>query len=148
MNVILLKDVEKLGYANDVVTVKPGYGRNFLIPQGMAVIANAANKEKLDAELQRIEAEENARVDEFKALAAKLDGQKLNIGAKAAESGKIFGSVTNVQLAIALEEQLGVTIPRKKIVLDSDVKELGTYSAVVKFHKEVQTPIEFEVVRE
>lgn len=148
MEIILLKDIDKLGYRHDVVKVKPGYGRNYLIPQGLAVNANAANRKKLEAILAEEEAAEAARLDEYKAIAAQLEGQTLKIGVKAGTSGKIFGSVTNVQIANALKEQLNLDIERKKIVLAEDVKELGTYSADVHLHKDVKTKVDFELVQE
>ena len=148
MEIILLKDIEKVGYKHDVVTVKNGYGRNFLIPQGMAVIANAANKKKLDVILEEIDAKEAARLDEYKDLAAKLENETLKIGVKAGTSGKIFGSVTNLQVANALAEQYQVEIERKKIVLEDNIKEVGTYEATLNLHKEVSTTINIELIAE
>ncbi len=145
MELILLKDIDNLGYKNDVVKVKNGFGRNYLIPQGVAVIANATNREKLDKILAEIEAKEAAKTDEYKALAAKLVDQKLLIAVKAGTSGKIFGSVTSVQIAQALQDQLGVEVERKKIILPESIKELGTYTANVAFSKEVSQEIEFEL---
>ena len=148
MEIILLKDVEKLGYKHDVVTVKNGYGRNYLIPQGMAVIANAANKEKLEKILADIEAKEAAKLDEYKALAEKLEGQTLKIGVKAGTSGKIFGSVTNLQVANALVEQFEAEVERKKIILDESIKQVGTYEVVLQLHKEVAATMNMELVAE
>lgn len=147
MEIILLKDIEKLGYKHDVVAVKPGYGRNYLIPQKMAVIANDTNRKKLDKILAEIDAKEQAKLDDYKKMAADIDGKTLKIGVKAGTSGKIFGSVTNVQIAQALQEQHGIEIERRKIQLE-DVKELGTYTATLNFHKEVVKDIEFELVQE
>ena len=148
MEIILLKDVEKLGYKHDVVTVKNGYGRNYLIPQGMAVIANATNKEKLEKILADIEAKEAAKLDEYKALAEKLEGQTLKIGVKAGTSGKIFGSVTNLQVANALVEQYEAEVERKKIILDESIKQVGTYEVVLQLHKEVAATMNMELVAE
>lgn len=148
MEIILLKDVEKLGYKHDVVTVKNGYGRNYLIPQGMAVIANATNKEKLEKILAEIEAKEAAKIDDYKALAEKLDGQSIKIGVKAGASGKIFGSVTNLQVANALVEQYEAEVERKKIILDENIKEVGTYEVVLQLHKEVTANMSIELVAE
>jgi large subunit ribosomal protein L9 len=148
MEIILLKDVEKLGYKHDVVTVKNGYGRNYLIPQGMAVIANATNKGKLETILADIEAKETARLDDYKALAEKMEGQTVKIGVKAGTSGKIFGSVTNLQVANALVEQYETEIERKKIILDENIKEVGTYEVVLQFHKEVSAKINIELIAE
>ena len=114
MQVILLKDIDKLGYKHDVVDVKPGYGRNYLIPQGMAKIANKLNMEALN-EIKAKEAEvEAARLAEYQEMATKLDGAVLQIGAKAGTSGKIFGSVTNVQIAAAIKEQFDLDIERRR----------------------------------
>ncbi len=148
MEVILLKSVEKLGEKHEVVTVKPGYGRNYLIPQGFAKIANAANMARLD-ELRQKEAEaEASRLVEYRAIAEKLSGQVLKIGAKAGTSGKIFGSVTNVQIAAALKEQMDLDIERKLISIPEEVKTLGTYTADIELHKEVPASVSFEVVAE
>ncbi|MCB0655582.1 MAG: 50S ribosomal protein L9 [Saprospiraceae bacterium] len=148
MELILLKDVNNLGDKHEVVTVKDGYGRNYLIPQGMAIVANAVNRRKL-AELQkREEAIETKRLDEYKAVVEQVSGKVLRIAAKAGTSGKIFGSVTNVQLAQALKDQLNVDVDRHKIHLLEDVKVLGSYKADLKLHKEVITQLAFEVVED
>ncbi|MDF1696044.1 MAG: 50S ribosomal protein L9 [Saprospiraceae bacterium] len=148
MEIILLKDVDKLGYKHDVVTVKNGYGRNYLIPQGMAVIANATNKGKLEKILADIEAKESAKIDDYKAMAEKLEGQTIKIGVKAGTSGKIFGSVTNLQIANALVEQFESEVERKKIILDENIKEVGTYEVVLQFHKEVAAKMNIELIAE
>ena len=148
MEIILLKDVEKLGYKHDVVTVKNGYGRNYLIPQRMAVIANVTNKGKLEKILSDIDAKETAHIDDYKALAEKLEGQTLKIGVKAGTSGKIFGSVTNLQVANALVEQFESEVERKKIILDENIKEVGTYEVVIKLHKEVTANMSIELIAE
>jgi large subunit ribosomal protein L9 len=148
MNVILLKDIDNLGYKHDVVTVKPGYGRNYLIPQGVAVVANAANQEKLDKILAEQDAKEAAKVDDYKALAEKLSGETLKIGVKSGTSGKIFGSVTNIQVANALKEQMELDIERKKIIMPNDIKELGTYEATIKFYKEIEAVVNLELIKE
>lgn len=147
MEIILLRDVENLGYKHDVVSVKNGYGRNYLIPQKMAVIANEPNKKKLEKILAEVEAQEQLKLDEYKKIAASLDGKTLRIGVKAGTSGKIFGSVTNVQIAQALNEQYGVDIERRKIKVE-EIKEVGTYQAVLDLHKEVRTSVDFELVAE
>lgn len=148
MDIILLKDVDKLGDKHQVVSVKPGYARNFLIPQGYAITANAPNRKKLDAIIAEEEAKEAARLDEYRDIAAKINGQHLKIGVKAGTSGKIFGSVTNVQVTNALKEQLEVEIERKKVILPEEVKELGTYTATINLHKEVIASVEFELIAE
>ncbi len=148
MNIILLKDMDKLGDKHTIVSVKPGYGRNYLIPQGVGVVANASNKKKLESLIADEEARESARLEDYRAIAAQLEGQSIKIGVKAGTSGKIFGSVTNVQLAQALKEQLNLDIERKKIVLPEDVKEVGTYEATINLHKEVSKKISFELIAE
>jgi large subunit ribosomal protein L9 len=148
MEIILLKDIEKLGDKHTIVTVKPGYGRNYLIPQGVGVVANATNKKKLESLIADEEAKEAARLEEYRALAAQLDGQTLKIGVKAGTSGKIFGSVTNVQIAQTLKDQLNLDVERKKIVLSEEIKEVGTYEATVNFHKEVSKKITIELIAE
>lgn len=148
MDIILLADVEHVGYKHEVVTVKDGYGRNYLIPQGKAIIANAANRARLNELIRREDATEAKRLGEYQAIADKLVDQTLKIGAKAGTSGKIFGSVTNIQVIAALKEQFDVDVDRRKVVLPDDVKELGAYTLTLNLHKEVQPVIHFEVVAE
>jgi len=122
----LKQDVQGLGYKNDVVKVKPGYGRNFLIPNGVAIIANESNK-RMMAENTRQAAHKAAKIKaDAEALAAKIGALTLEIGTKAGESGRIFGAVTSTQIADALKAK-GYDIDRKKIVLKETPKELGTY---------------------
>ncbi|MCL4139712.1 UNVERIFIED_CONTAM: hypothetical protein GTU68_015667 [Idotea baltica] len=148
MDVILLKNIDRLGDKHDVITVKNGYGRNYLIPQGMALIANRTNKAKLD-NLKKIEDAERARrKDEFQAIADMLKDKVLKIGAKSGTSGKIFGSVTNIQIAQALKEQFEVEVERKRVMIEEEVKELGTYVAQLDLHPEVKAPVTFEVIKE
>jgi len=148
MEVILLKDVEKVGDKLDIISVKPGFGRNYLIPRGLAMVANKSNRSKID-EIKSKEAElESGRIEEAKAIAAKIEATPLKIGAKAGASGKIFGSVTNVQLIAALKDQLGVEVDRRIITLTDEVKDLGSYTATAKLHKEVIATIKYEVVAE
>jgi large subunit ribosomal protein L9 len=148
MQVILLKDMDKLGDRFDQVTVKDGYGRNFLIPQGLARVANKSAIAEIE-DIKRVEAEEEAaHRAEFEALAVQLASKTLQIGAKAGTSGKIFGSVTNVQIAAAIKDQLGMEIERKKIILPEEVKELGTYTATIQLSREVAGKLSFEVVAE
>lgn len=148
MEIILLKNMDNLGYKHDIVTVKNGYGRNFIIPQGLGVIANADNRKKLEKLVAEEEAKEAARVGEYKDMAAKLEGQTLKIAVKAGTSGKIFGSVTSVQIANALNEQLGLDVERRRIELPEDIKEIGTYNATINFHKEVSSNIDFELIQD
>lgn len=147
MQVILKEDVLNLGYKDDVVTVKDGYGRNYLIPQGKAVIASESARKVLAENLkQRAHKLEKIKKD-AQDLAAKLEGVSLTIGAKTSSTGTIFGSVTNIQVAEALEK-LGYTVDRKIIVIKDAVKEVGSYKALAKLHKEVSVEIPFEVVSE
>lgn len=147
MKIILKEDVTNLGYKDDVVEVKDGYGRNYLIPQGKAVIANNSNLRQLE-ENQRQRAHKLAKIKaDAEAAAAALADVVLTIGAKASATGTIFGSVNNIQIAEALEK-LGHNVDRKIIVLKEPVKELGKYTAKINFHKEVSVEIPFEVVAE
>lgn len=147
MQVILKEDILNLGYKDDVVTVKDGYGRNYLIPQGKAIIASESAKKVLAENMkQRAHKLEKIKKD-AQDMAAKLEGVSLTIGAKTSSTGTIFGSVTNIQVAEALEK-LGYTVDRKIIVIKDSVKEVGNYKATVKLHKEVSVEIPFEVVSE
>lgn len=148
MDVILLKDLDKVGDKYEIVSVRPGYGRNFLIPQGVAVIANATNRKKLDDILAKEEAEIAARLSEFQEIAEQLKGQTLKIGAKTGTSGKIFGSITSIQIAQALEEQLNISVERRKVKLPEEIKTVGTYTAVLNLHPEVDSKVDFEVIAE
>ncbi len=147
MQVILKEDVANLGYKDDIVTVKDGYGRNYLIPQGKAVIATESAQKVLAENLrQRAHKLEKIKQD-AQDLAAKLDGVSLTIGAKTSSTGTIFGSVTNIQISEALEK-LGYNVDRKSIVIKESVKEIGQYKAIAKLHKEVSVEIPFDVVSE
>ena len=147
MQVILKEDVANLGYKDDVVTVKSGYGRNYLIPQGKAVIASPSALKVREEDLkQRAHKLEKIKADAL-ALASDLEGVSLTIGAKTSSTGTIFGSVNNIQIAEALEK-LGHIVDRKQIVIKDTVKEVGNYKAIVKLHKEVSVEIPCEVVAE
>ncbi len=147
MKIILKEDITNLGYKDDVVEVKSGYGRNYLIPFGKAIIATPSALKVL-AENQRQRAHKLAQIKaEAEALVASLEGVSLTIGAKASANGTIFGSVNNIQIAEAFEK-LGHNIDRKIIIIKQSVKTLGSYVAVVKPHKEVSVEIPFEVVAE
>lgn len=147
MQLILLEDVANLGYKDDIVTVKSGYGRNYLIPQKKAVIASESAKKVLAENLrQRAHKLEKIKTD-AQTLAAKLEGIALTIGAKTSSTGTIFGSVTNIQIADELAKK-GFEIDRKTIVIKEPVKEVGSYKAIVKLHKEIAVEIPFEVVSE
>ena len=148
MEIILLQDVNKLGQKDDLVTVKNGYGRNYLVPKGLAIAATSSAK-KMHAEnlKQRAHKEEKIKI-EAQAIAEKMNGLKLVIGAKTSSSGKIFGSVNTIQIAEALKEK-GFDVDRRTISLpDDQVKEIGAYKAYVKLHREVKVEIDFEIVAE
>jgi large subunit ribosomal protein L9 len=147
MQVILLEDVTSLGYKDEVITVKSGYGRNYLIPQKKAVIASDSAKKVLAENLrQRAHKLEKIKGD-AQTLAAKLEGTTLTIGAKTSSTGTIFGSVTNIQIAEELAKK-GFEIDRKTILIKEPVKEVGSYKATVKLHKDISVEIPFEVVSE
>lgn len=148
MEIILKQDVKNLGSKDDIVKVKNGYGRNFLIPNGYAIIANESNKKQL-AETQKQRAfKEQKLKEEAQKIAKKFETLSVKVGAKAGETGKIFGSVNNIQVADALKK-LGIDVDRKNITLKEDaIKNLGNYTATVKLHKDVVIEVEFEVVAE
>ncbi len=147
MKVILKEDVINLGYKDDIVAVRDGYGRNFLIPQGKAVIASVSAVKVLEENLRQ-RAHKLAKIKaDVQELAAKLEGVSLTIGTKASSTGKVFGSVSNIQVAEALAK-LGFEIDRKTIVIKDAAKELGSFKAILKLHKEVSVEIPFEVVAE
>ena len=147
MNIILKEDVSGLGYKDDVVEVKDGYGRNYLIPTGKAVIATESALKVL-AENQKQRAHKLAKIKaDAEALAAQIKDLKLTIGAKTSATGTIFGSVNNIQIAEALEK-LGHNVDRKLIEIKESVKEVGNYIAIVKLHKEVIVELPFEVIAE
>lgn len=147
MKIILKEDVSGLGYKDDVVEVKDGYGRNFLIPQGKAVVATPSALKVL-AENQRQRAHKLAKIKaDAEAIAAKLAEVSLTIGAKTSATGTIFGSVNSIQIAEALEK-LGFEVDRKAIEIKEAVKEVGNYKANIKLHKEVSVEVPFEVVAE
>lgn len=147
MQLILKEDVQGLGYKDDVVEVKNGYGRNYLIPQGKAVIATPSAIKVLE-ENQRQRAHKLAKIKaEAEAAAAALKGVELTIPAKVSATGTIYGSVTPIQIAEALEK-LGHNVDRRQIVVSDSVKEIGKYSATINLHKEVSVEVSFEVVAE
>ena len=148
MEVILKQDLKGLGFKNDIVKVKNGYGRNFLIPQRIAVLATESNKKMQAEEIKQSSFKEQKLRNEATAMAAKFADVTVKVGAKAGESGKIFGSVTNIQLADALKKA-GYEVERKNIEMNEDaIKALGTYSAKVRLFKEISATINFEVIAE
>ncbi|MDL2304002.1 50S ribosomal protein L9 [Bacteroides sp. OttesenSCG-928-D19] len=147
MEIILKEDVANLGYKDDIVNVKSGYGRNFLIPQGKAVIASDSAKKVLAENLKQ-RAHKIAKIkQDAQDLATKMEGTTLTISAKTSSTGTIFGSVTNIQIAEELAKK-GFEVDRKIIVIKDSVKEVGNYKAIVRLHKEVSVEIPFEVVSE
>lgn len=147
MDIILKEDVENLGYEGDIVDVKPGYARNYLIPTGKAIVASAGAKKMLEEELkQRAHKLEKIKND-AEVIAKGLEDVSLTIATKVSATGTIFGSVTNIQIAEELSK-LGHEIDRKLITVKDSVKEIGNYTAVVKLHKEISVEIPFEVKEE
>lgn len=148
MEVILKQDVKNLGLKDEIVKVRDGYGRNYLIPKGLAIVANASNRKMHEETIRQRAHKEEKLVNDAKALAEKLVLAKITVGAKAGDSGKIFGSVTSIQLAEALKKS-GYDIDRKQITLVEDhIKTLGTYTAKVKIYKNIEAEFSFEVVEE
>ncbi|NVK63279.1 MAG: 50S ribosomal protein L9 [Flavobacteriales bacterium] len=148
MEVILKKNVDNLGYTNDVVTVKPGYGRNFLIPQGYAVLATASAK-KAHEEIMKQKSHKDSKIlAEAQELGTKLEGTSVKIVTKVGEKGKIFGSVNTLQLSEALKAE-GIDVDRKSLkIKDEPIREVGTYEATANLHKDVKSTFSFEVVGE
>ncbi len=147
MEVILTQDVKNLGEKDDIVIVKPGYGRNYLIPQGHAILATESAKKVLAENIKQAQFKQEKIKKDAEATAAKLADVKLSIGAKAGETGKIFGAVNTIQVADALKK-LGFDVDRRRITFDSDVKFVGEYKANLNLHKEVKVQVPFEVVAE
>lgn len=149
MEIILKQDVTKLGYKDEIVNVKNGYANNYLLPQGLAVIATPSNKKVHEENMrQRAFKEEKIRKD-AETLKMALDGKVVRIATKVGENGQLFGAVNNIQVAEALKEQHNYDVDRKKIVVDgSKIKEVGTYNAIVNIHKEIKAELQLEVVAE
>ena len=148
MEVILIQDVDNLGAANELVKVRNGYARNYLIPQKLALEANPSNRKQQEERTKQLQKKEAKMLAELNLVIAKLKEAPLKIGAKTGTSGKIFGSVTSLQLTRAIREQKGYDIDRKKIHIIDEVKELGTYKASIDFGNGNSTEVEFEVVGE
>jgi large subunit ribosomal protein L9 len=148
MEVILKKNVDKLGYTNEIVKVKPGYGRNFLIPQGYAILATASARKAHEEVMRQKAHKESKLLSEAQELAAKLETLTVSIATKAGENGKIFGSVNTVQLSEALKKA-GFDIDRKSLkIKDEPIREIGTYEVEVNLHKGIKPIFKFEVVGE
>jgi large subunit ribosomal protein L9 len=148
MEVILIKDVDNLGATNEVVKVKNGYARNFLIPQKMAVENSPSNQKQLEERLKQFQKKEALMLAEINSVIAKLNEGPIRLGAKSGTSGKIFGSVTSLQISRAIREQKGYEIDRKKISIAEEVKELGSYKAVIDFGNGKSAEVSFEVIAE
>jgi large subunit ribosomal protein L9 len=148
MEIILIQDVDNLGGKNELVKVRNGYARNFLIPRGLAVEANPSNRKQLDERLKVAKKKEEQMLAQISNVVAKLQEGPVRVGAKTGTSGKIFGSVTALQISRAIRDQKGYDIDRKKIHIVDEVKELGTYKASIDFGNGQHADIEFEVVAE
>ena len=148
MQVILIQDVNNLGGVNELVTVKNGYGRNYLIPGKFAIEASPSNKKMMEEKKKQQVKKEVKLLAELNNVISVLKEGNLKIGAKTGTSGKIFGSVTSVQIARAIKEQKGYEIDRRRITIVDDVKELGTYKARIDFGNGSEAEVEFDVVAE
>lgn len=146
MEIILKEDIQGLGYKNDIVKVKPGYGRNFLIPKGFAVMATASARKVLAENIKQA-AHKAAKIkQDAQELATKLEAVSISIAAKVSEAGKIFGSITTIQIADAFEKQ-GIAVDRRKIsFVEKEIKSVGEFSAIADLHREVKATIKFKVV--
>ncbi|TNE53456.1 MAG: 50S ribosomal protein L9 [Bacteroidetes bacterium] len=148
MDIILLDYIDKVGDKHEVVKVKNGYGRNYLIPKGLAIVANKANLAQLEGLKKQEAKKEAAKIGTYQAYADKISKATLKIEAKAGESGRLFGSVTAQNLIDAIKEQLDLEIEKRHIQMPEEVKEIGSYEATVKFHDDVVTTAKFDVVRD
>jgi len=147
MELILKQDIKNLGEKDDVVNVKPGFGRNYLIPKGYATLATESAKKVLAENLKQAAFKQDKIKKDADAIAVRLEGVKLSIGAKAGESGKIFGSVNTIQIADALKKE-GFDVDRRRITFDTEPKFVGEYTANLNLHKEVKVKVPFEVIAE
>lgn len=147
MEVILTTDIKGLGYKNDTVAVKPGYGRNYLIPQGFAIIASTSNKKMITENIKQASHKAEKIKNDAEAVAAAIGEKALEIKAKVGDSGKIFGAVTTLQISDALKA-MGIDVDRKKISFKGEVKFVGDYEVEIDLHKEVKKDLKFSVVAE
>ncbi len=147
MEIILREDIKGLGYKNDIVSVKPGYGRNYLIPQGLAILANKSNKKMIEENVRQAAHKAEKLKKDAEALAQKIGDAVLEIKTKAGESGKIFGAITALQVADALAAK-GFDVDRKNVTFKSNIKELGEHTVTLDLHKEVHHEITLNVVAE
>jgi len=149
MEIILKQDILKLGYKDEILLVRDGYGRNYLIPKGYAIEATSSNRKILAETLKQRAFKEDKIKNEATVLAGKLEGLTVKIGAKAGASGKIFGSVNSIQIAESIKNQHNIEVERKKIFIDGDsVKEIGNYTAKILLYKDITASINFEVIAE
>jgi large subunit ribosomal protein L9 len=148
MEVILIKDVDNLGAANEIVKVRNGYARNYLLPRQLAIENSPSNKKQLEEKMKQVKKKEDKMLAEVNSVIEKLKESPLKLGAKTGTSGKIFGSVTSLQVSRAIREQKGYEIDRKKIHLPDEIKELGTYKVNIDFGNGHSTEVDFEVVAE
>jgi len=148
MDVILKQDVDKLGQENELVKVRPGYARNFLLPRGLAVVVTEGSRKQLAEREKQAGRREEQLLKQLSSVQDKLKNTTLRIGAKSGTSGKIFGSVTTHMISDAIKKQLNIVIDRKKVTLPEDVSNLGTYTAHINLHKDVAVDVAFEVVSE
>lgn len=148
MKIILKQDVKNLGYKDDVVTVKNGYGNNFLIPRGYGAVATEGNLKMLAENIKQASYKQDRILADATALASKIEGKTYTISTKAGNTGRIFGAVTPLQLAQVIKSVEGADVDRRKIVFDKDIKELGTFSATLNLHKTISVPVNIEVVAE
>lgn len=147
MDVILTQDVKGLGYKNDTVTVKPGYGRNYLIPQGFAIIANVSNRKQIEENIRQASHKAEKLKKDAEDLAKKIGDLTIELSTKAGESGKIFGAITPNQVAEALKDR-GYEVDRRKVSFNQDIKEVGEYTASLDLHRDIQHEITVKVVAE
>ncbi len=148
MEIILIQDVDNLGGKNEVVNVKNGYARNYLLPNQLAVENSSSNRKQLEERMKQVAKKEAIMLAEINSVIAKLNEAPLKIGAKTGTSNKIFGSITTLQVSRAIREQKGYEIDRKKITLPEELKEIGSYKATIDFGNGKSTEVEFEVVAE
>jgi large subunit ribosomal protein L9 len=148
MEIILIQDVDNLGGKNELVKVRNGYARNFLIPRGLAVEANPSNRKQMDERLKVAKKKEDAMLAQINSVISKLKESPVRVGTKTGTSGKIFGSITALQISRAIRDQKGYDIDRKRISINDEIKELGTYKATVDFGNGQNAEIDLEVVAE
>ncbi|MBL7747636.1 MAG: 50S ribosomal protein L9 [Chitinophagaceae bacterium] len=148
MEIILIQDVDNLGGKNEVVKVKNGYARNYLLPRQLAVENSPSNRKQLEERMKQVKKKEDKMLAEINNVIAKLSEAPIKLGAKTGTSGKIFGSITSLQLSRAIREQRGYEIDRKKITIPEDLKEVGAYKATIDFGNGKSTEVDIEVVAE